>query len=183
MPDDQDILHSFEELFEHNYQRFCQRVFRITNDLEAAEDIVQAVFISFWERWQRQSIEMPEAYLYTACINKALNYTSSHKRKVRLREAYYKGQTTETGSSPEQEMEQQELEERVQQSIDALPPMCRKVFLLSRYEEKSHKEIAAFLEISPNTVDNHIKKALSILRRLLLSLIIFPFKFIFDFFS
>ena len=183
MPDDQDKLCSFEKLFERNYQRFCQRVFRITNDIGVAEDIVQEVFISFWERWQRQSIETPEAYLYTACINKAINYTSSHKRKAQLQEAHYKGQATQTGSSPEQDMEQQELEERVQQSIDALPPMCRKVFLLSRYEEKSHKEIAAFLEISPNTVDNHIKKALSILRRVLLYLIIFPFKIIFDFFS
>ena len=183
MPDNKEALHTFEDVFQRSYQRFCQRVFRITNDIEVAEDIVQEVFISFWERWQRQAIETPEAYIYKACINKALNYSSSLKRKSRLQEVHYKEQSTQTGSSPEQDMEQQELEDRVQQSIDTLPPMCRKVFLLSRYEEKSHKEIAAFLEISPNTVDNHIKKALSVLRKALLSLILFPFKIIFHFFS
>ena len=61
--------------------------------------------------------------------------------------------------------------------------MCRKVFLLSRYEEMSHKEIAEFLGISPNTVDNHIKKALAILRKVLLSLVLVACEIILRYFS
>lgn len=182
MTEDQEALRSFEALFRSNYQRLCQRVFRMTNDMEAAEDIVQEVFINFWSRSKQQTIEVPAAYLYRACLNKALNYASSHKRKEQLQQALYKEQPPGAGSSPEQEMEQQELEQRVQQGVARLPDMCRKVFLLSRYEEKSHKEIAAFLNISPNTVDNHIKKALSILRKLLLYLILVPAETFFTFF-
>lgn len=182
MPEKQEELRSFEELFRCNYQRLCQRVFRITNDLAAAEDIVQEVFINFWNRNKQQSIEIPEAYLYRACLNKALDYTSSHKRNTQLQQALYKEQQHETGSNPQQEMEQQELELRVQQRIEGLPAMCQKVFLLSRYEAMSHKEIAAFLNISPNTVDNHIKKALSILRKVLLYLILILSETFFAFF-
>jgi RNA polymerase sigma-70 factor, ECF subfamily len=48
-----------------------------------------------------------------------------------------------------------------------LPPICRQVFLLSRYEYKSYSEIAGLLNISVNTVEKHIGKALSILRNAL----------------
>jgi len=181
MLDKQENFHSFEELFRRNYPRLCQRVFRITKDLEAAEDIVQEVFISFWQQDQGQKVGAPEAYLYRACLNRALNYTGKDKRQAQIRELYQEQKPTES-SSPEQQLEQQELEQQVQQSIELLPPMCRKVFLLSRYEEMSHKEIADFLNISPNTVDNHIKKALLILRKMLLTLFLVLFEIYFTFF-
>ena len=179
MPQNQVEIQLFEALFRQNYQHLCQRVFGITNDLEAAEDIVQEVFINFWNRNKERKVDIPEAYLYRACLNKALDYKSSHKRKAQLLQAHHQEKVQESERSPQQKMEQQELEHRVQQVIASLPAMCRKVFLLSRYEEMSHKEIAAFLNISPNTVDNHIKKALSILRQLLLCLVLVPAAFLF----
>ena len=182
MPYQQENLRFFEEMFRRNYPRLCQRVFRITKDLAAAEDIVQEVFINFWNQKLPQKIGAPEAYLYRACINQALNYANSDKRQAQLRELYQQQQPQES-NSPEQQLEQLELEKQVQQTIESLPPMCRKVFLLSRYEEMSHKEIAEFLNISPNTVDNHIKKALSILRKFLLTLLLILCKIYFTFFG
>lgn len=172
----------FEDLFRRNYQRLCQHVYRITHELEAAEDIVQEVFIHFWNK-QDQKVETPEAYLYRACINKALNYVSGTKRRNQLLEGQHKAQKQETGRSPQQEMEQQELELQVQEIIDKLPPMCRKVFLLSRYEGMSHQQIAAFLDVSPNTVDNHIKKALAAFRKMLPGLLLALLQIYFYFFS
>ncbi|WP_288507830.1 sigma-70 family RNA polymerase sigma factor [uncultured Bacteroides sp.] len=61
-------------------------------------------------------------------------------------------------------MVSQELEEQIQQIINGLSEECRKVFILSRYEGKSHQEIAAELGISVNTVKYHIKNALNALR-------------------
>ena len=181
MPDQREDLRFFEEMFRRNYPRLCQRVYRITKDLAAAEDIVQDVFISFWNQELPQKVEAPEAYLYRASINRALNYATSNKRQAHLRELYHQQQRPKS-NSPEQQLEQQELEKQIQQTIDTLPPMCRQVFLLSRYEEMSHKEIADFLHISPNTVDNHIKKALSVLRKLLLTLFLFLCEIYFTFF-
>lgn len=172
----------YEELFRRNYQRLCQRVHRITRDADAAEDIVQEVFVNFWNSEQRQHIATPEAYLYRAVINKALNYASSQKRRAELEEHYREEQSLATNNT-DQDIHLQELQLKITQAIAALPPMCQKVFLLSRYEEMTHKEIANFLSISTNTVDNHIKKALALLRKILLSLLLVLFKIIFDFFS
>mgnify|MGYP005751378463 CR=1 FL=1 len=168
MLEEQETLQIFEKLFRRNYSRLCQRVQRITNNAAAAEDIVQEVFLNFWDSNQLHATSLPEAYLYKAALNKALNYVSSQKRKSDLNDVY-NAQNPAFGNNPEQELELIELQQKADEAIKSLPPMCRKVFLLSRYEEMSHKEIADFLEISPNTVDNHIKKALSILRKALLS--------------
>lgn len=182
MPEEQEQLQLFEELFRSNYQRLCQRVLQITRDAATAEDIVQEVFVNFWNSAQRQDITSPEAYLYRAVLNKALTYASSQKRRVEL-ETLYREQQPSATSSADEDVHLQELQLKVQQTINALPPMCQKVFLLSRYEEMSHKEIAVFLGISTNTVDNHIKKALAVLRKVLLSLLLVLFKIISDFFS
>ena len=102
MPQNQAELQSFEDLFRRNYQRLCQRVFRITDDMEAAEDIVQEVFINFWSRNREHKIEIPEAYLYRACLNKALDYTSSNKRKDQLLHAHHKEQVPAEPDQAEQ---------------------------------------------------------------------------------
>ncbi|CAN5860686.1 RNA polymerase sigma-70 factor [soil metagenome] len=172
MADPLDELRAFEEMFRRDYPLLCQRVFRIIKDQEAAEDLVQEAFISYWNKNQQRTIQSPEAYLHTACINKAITYASSNKRKSQLRKELYQERQADTGRTPEGDLESKELEQRVQHAIETLPPMCRKVFLLSRHEEMSHKEIAAFLGISPNTVDNHLKKALSLLRKALLGLLL-----------
>ncbi len=59
---------------------------------------------------------------------------------------------------------EQELEGEIMNAIGRLPEECRKVFLLSRFEEKKYEEIATVLGISVNTVKYHIKRALNLLR-------------------
>ncbi|WP_051360076.1 RNA polymerase sigma-70 factor [Adhaeribacter aquaticus] len=168
MAEKEEELQRFEELFRRYYPGLCQRVCRITQNMEAAEDIVQEVFIHFWDSDLLQTIALPESYLFKAALNKALNYTTGQKRRATLG-GQYSAQQPVSGNNTEQELELAELQKKTDEAIASLPPVCRKVFLLSRYEEMSHKEIAEFLQISPNTVDNHIKKALSILRKVLLS--------------
>jgi RNA polymerase sigma-70 factor (ECF subfamily) len=168
VPDNPEELARFEELFRRNYPLLCQRVQRITRDLAVAEDIVQEGFVSYWHSEQRPIIENPEAWLYKAVINKALNAVSVQQRRSVLAIQYGARQPL-TASSADQALQLEELQLQLEQALATLPPMCRKVFLLSRYEEMSHQEIADFLDISPNTVDNHIKKALAILRQALLS--------------
>ena len=57
-----------------------------------------------------------------------------------------------------------ELEDKIKTAINTLPPKCRMVFQLSRYEELSYKEIAEKMEISVKTVENQMGKALRVLR-------------------
>ena len=124
--------------------------------------------MSYWNSEQRLHIQTPEAYLYKAVINKALNVASVQQRRSVLA-TRYGAQQASTTNPADQALQLQELQHQLDLALATLPPMCRKVFLLSRYEDMSHQEIADFLGISPNTVDNHIKKALAILRRALLA--------------
>src|SRR5690606_27125386 len=56
---------------------------------------------------------------------------------------------------------------KVQQGIEALPPKCKKVFIMSRYEGKSMKEIAKAQNISIRTAETHVSKALKMMREAL----------------
>jgi RNA polymerase sigma-70 factor (ECF subfamily) len=68
------------------------------------------------------------------------------------------------GNDLSEEYELKELEKKIYEKIQELPQQCRKVFLMSREEQLPYKEIAKQLDISINTVDQHIQKALRIIR-------------------
>ena len=89
------------------------------------------------------------------------------------------------GGSPhtgEDQVLQTELEENVTAAINSLPPKCRAVFQLSRYEGLSYKEIAAKMEISVKTVENQMGKALRVLREKLKGYLSMIFLIISNFF-
>ena len=72
---------------------------------------------------------------------------------------------TAKSSTPDQEVEAKELNTKIQTVINNLPERCRQVFVLSRYEGKKYKEIAALMGISIKTVENQMLKALKTLRK------------------
>lgn len=73
-------------------------------------------------------------------------------------------------STPEQLTKANELSVEIQNPINGLPERCRQIFMLSRYEGKKYKEIAALLGISIKTVENQIFKALAVLRKTIYTL-------------
>jgi RNA polymerase sigma-70 factor, ECF subfamily len=141
------------------------------NDADTAKDIVQNVFLRFWNMKDTVIINTTiDGYLYKAVINETLNYLDSKKRiTVSIDDS--ETQHILTGQTIEEEIHYNELQEKVNTLLNQLPPKCRRVFMLSRFENMTYKEIASFLEISENTVDNHIKKALDVFRKALKSII------------
>lgn len=159
-------VEQFEQLFLDHYEYLCKKTYAFTNDPDAAKDIVQDVFLRIWR--QRTHISMHEnfkAYLHRSCINQALNYIKFFKRKTE-RETRYLEEAQKKTTAPEAENQliADEVSNQINQCINDLSPVCREVFLLSRYEQMSYKEIAANLNISVNTVEKHIGKALKSLR-------------------
>lgn len=154
----------FEQLFRSCYGPLCNYVAGIVSDKDEAEDIVQQTMITFWEK--RETIEITtsvKSYLYRAVHNQALN--KIRHDKVRL--VYSK----EVQSFGEQESEpasgkilQQEMQSKIAEAIDQLPDQCRTVFQLSRFENLKYLEIANHLGISVKTVENHMGKALRLMR-------------------
>ena len=126
--------------------------------------IVQQTMITFWEK--RETIEITtsvKSYLYRAVHNQALNKI----RHDKVRQVYSK----DVQSAGEQESEaasgkilQQEMQLKITDAINQLPDQCRTVFQLSRFENLKYLEIANHLGISVKTVENHMGKALRLMR-------------------
>src|SRR5207253_5153039 len=69
--------------------------------------------------------------------------------------------------------ETKEMERRLSDAVQKMPPVRRKVFQLSRYESKSYKEISQLLSLSEKTVENHIALAIKQLRRIFFLILLF----------
>lgn len=125
---------------------------------------MQEVFFSLYNRKaELQTTTSLKGYLYKALQHKIYN----HYQKVLIRTKYEQAVSMDlknVGNNLNEEFESKDLEKKIQEKILILPPQCRRVFLLSREEQLPYKEIAKQLNISVNTVDQHIQKALRLLK-------------------
>lgn len=154
-----------ELLFKQYYSPLCRTVNRIVNDTDAAEDLVQDVFMKVWNN--RQTLEINysfKSYLYRSAINSALNYLEKNKKKTALEDSAY---SMPAGTEADDQLHFEEVQQRVKEATEALPPACKTIFVLSRHENMSYKEIAEALQISPKTVENQMGKALKHFREYL----------------
>ncbi|OJJ20299.1 hypothetical protein BKI52_17700 [marine bacterium AO1-C] len=154
-------------LFDTYYASLCKTVNRIVHNTIITEDIVQDVFLKIWQKRNDLNIQISlKAYLHKMAINAALSHLRKKYNTSSIDDAtpqqMKKHAHKETAV---QNLEFQELETQVNGAINELPPKCREVFILSRYEEMSYKEIAQEMGISPKTVENQMSKALKHLRK------------------
>jgi RNA polymerase sigma-70 factor (ECF subfamily) len=166
-----------EALFRAYYRPLGNVVFRVVQDRDTAEDLVQDVLLNVWKNRETLRITTTyQAYLYRAAMNAALRHAARHKRQV----AWDEASLPDPGrSTTDEQVHGQEAEAAVAAALDTLPPQCRAVFLLSRQEGLSYQQIAETLEVAPKTVENQMGKALRLMRKglqgLLHSLLLYVF--------
>lgn len=161
-------ISGFEALFVVNYQSLCTASYRIVQDKDIAEDIVQDVFYKLWEKREETVIHTSlKSYLFQNVINQSLNYLK------RYRTAF----SSETEQADEglinsvlsgQSGGVKGVRRRVDEAIRSLPEVCRMTFILSRFHKMSFPEIAEKLEIPSKTVESQLKNALTHLSKFLL---------------
>ena len=153
----------FEQVFQQYYALLFNIGRKILNDDNAAEDIVQDVFLKLWANRQSISIDTNlKSYLHRAVINGCLNELEKRKRLQIVEDLPETVEpTTENKNIAE------ELTARLNRAISQLPPRMQVIFSLSRFEGLTNQEIADYLNISKKTVENQMGKALSRLRDLL----------------
>lgn len=151
-------------LFLKYYEHVCRSIARIVGDRHATEDLAQEVFLEIWKKRTRLFIHTGlQVYLSRSARNRALNYLRDHK--IQWDEAERLEDLNAPTPSAQQQMEGQEIQAIVDAAIDSLPEKCRIVFVLRRFEQMSHHEIADTLGISTKTVENHMTRALRLLRQ------------------
>jgi RNA polymerase sigma-70 factor (ECF subfamily) len=152
----------FEQVFKTHYKNLYAYALTILKEEHEADEVVQQVFFKLWERSEKLHVSGPlAAYLYRAVHNESLNFLKHQKVKEthRLHVAYAMKNNTQQPQALSKELEQ-----KFREALNALPEQCRTVFQLSRFEDMKYREIADKLQISVKTVENHMGKALKILR-------------------
>jgi len=164
---------SFELLFKSYYSSLCKYARNIVHNESTAEDLVMDIFVKIWESPAKLVITASiSGYLYQCVHNHCINYmTRKHKQFSELSAETIEKLNVlipeDKSADPIMSINIIELSKRIEQSIGYLPAECRKIFILSRLEELSHKEIAGKLGISENTVKVQIYRALQKLHLLL----------------
>lgn len=155
---------AFEQLFKTHYKALHAYANLILKDMELAEEVVQNMFLKFWEKRELLNVETSmKAYLYKSIYNDSLNYLKHEKVKLKYQDfaMHTADHLTDTASA---KVELSELEMRLRAALNELPEQCRTIFQLSRFEELKYREIADRLNISIKTVENQMGKALKLLR-------------------
>jgi RNA polymerase sigma-70 factor (family 1) len=157
----QDEQAFIEALFKAYFPMVCKVIYKLVQDAPASEDLAQEIFIKIWSKRSTLQDIYFKAYLHKAAINKALDYLDKIKRQgqhTALDETMVLIEKAPTG----QNIQQTKL--HIQHAINQLPEKCREIFILSRYEDMSYREIADTLQISVKTVENQMITALKRLR-------------------
>ncbi|MEJ2882663.1 RNA polymerase sigma-70 factor [Pedobacter sp. GR22-6] len=156
---DKDI---FTDFYSSNFRKLILVSDRYVRDIAAAEEIVQDIFLKIWEdKAVLETIKSIKAYLYRSVVNSSINYINRQKSLERHHLHIAEQLSDELIDS---EDERNKLIVLLYQEIEFLPEKCQLVFKLSRLEGLKYRDIAAKLDLSEKTVENHMGNALRILR-------------------
>jgi RNA polymerase sigma-70 factor (ECF subfamily) len=172
---------AFDELYRKYSKRLYKFSYSILKTTEEAENITQDVFLNLW--LNREKVEKGSSvkyYIFTIAYNSAISVIRKKIKDSNFIE-YLKTHQDLFQEPVDLQIEYNELDEKLTEIVNALPDRQRKVYLLNRVEGLKYTEIAERLNISINTVENHISKALNTIRKKLgnYSLIVVLFYYLF----
>lgn len=153
----------FHHAFSQWYSPLCNYCFFLINNYEAAEDIVQDLFVHLWENWERiKNIDYIKGYLFKSVKNRSINYLKQQSKSNWFEPVENAGNIISNVNLPDasEMIENDELEMIIDKAIEQLPSRCRTIFILKRVDEMSNKEISEQLNISIKTVEAQMTIAL-----------------------
>jgi RNA polymerase sigma-70 factor (family 1) len=158
---------AFTALYYHYGGKLHAHLLRMVKSEEIAREILQDTFMKIWEHRERTDVDKPfGAYLNRIAENRVYDHFRSLAREKRLAVTLFSA-FVDSHTDHEDEVMQNESTLLIHKAIDLLPPVRRKVYLLSRIEGKSYEEISDLLDISTSTINDHIVKANRFLKKVL----------------
>lgn len=150
------------QMFDIYYSPLCIFALKYIDSFDLAEDLVQEVFIKFWEKRRIDQLQSSlKSYLFSAVKNNALNHIRQNK-KFRIEELDDEFDILMEDTPDKEDIELKK--QKLYKELDALSPQRRIVFEAIVFNDKRYKEVAEELEISLNTVKTHLSRALKQLR-------------------
>jgi RNA polymerase sigma-70 factor (family 1) len=155
---------AFKQMFHLYADRVHAAVYNYTKSKFIAEELTQDVFIKLWShRHLLTNVEEPLAYLYRMVFNHINNYLRKTANEARLIERAGLWRTTHDNATARQ-VEASELSRIIASAVERLPAQKKIIYRLSHEQGLSYQEIAGQLNLSPNTVKNHLVEAMKLLR-------------------
>ncbi|WP_461445395.1 RNA polymerase sigma factor [Maribacter sp.] len=156
-----DDVKAFEAIYNSNAEAMLTYGLNVLKRHELVEDMVQNIFIDLWAKRKTTEIKNLKSYLFRAVKYQIFNHFRNNKlSQVDLTRLNIIDLSMNVGH----DLEYSELEEIIAECVTKLPNRCQQIFILSRYQQKSNKEIAMALDISIQAVKNQISKAIGIIR-------------------
>lgn len=152
---------AFTEIYERYWKKLLAIAFNHTKDKFLAEEIIQEVFVSVWNRKSDLNIDNLSAYLATAVKFSVFKYLKREFNKQQLTEQNYNPPLI---SLENEQIETRFLEEYINGIVEQLPDKCRLVFKYSRTNGLSIREISEKLNIAEKTVEAHLTKGLKVIK-------------------
>lgn len=168
------------------YYRYWDKLLAVAenrlNNPEIAEECVQDVFFSLWQRRKELELKYSLAtYLSVAVKYQVIKQMDKQYRKQARQEQAYPVVHEPAYPSAEEYLLEKELMERIEAATKRLPEKCRLIFRMSRETHMTNKQIAAELNISEKTVEAHLSKAIKELRSDLMAISPFLLLWLFEF--
>lgn len=178
-----DLQKSNHKAFDYFFEKYYAALFAyakgMVSDSFVAEEIVQQMFVYLWENKEGINIHTSvKSYLFRAVHNDCMDYLKLVKQKSNITDIVL-STYNEPNIAFYDPLIEAEFQNIMNNVFSELPQQCRKIFILSRFEGLSYKDIALKLEISIKTVENQIGKALKIIREKLQPYLSFIFSFLF----
>ena len=155
-----------KEQFRLRFKKYYPILCKIANwyiaDIAECEDIVQTLFISVWDK-QKDCLPEEEmlAYMKVAIRNNCLTFLNNNKTYEKIS---HDDNTLKLAAEDSENNPTTDYKQLLEKVLEEMPPKCREVFTMSKLQKMKYKEIAAHLDISEKTVENHIGKAIKIIR-------------------
>lgn len=160
----QNDVRAFDILYHRYWATLYAQAYKRLKSRENTEELIQDFFTDLWAKRHRVTIHTSvSAYFRTAVKYLVLHHLQ--REEVRSRYTTYLSHEVDTGCLTTDELVAlHELESIVEQRVASLPPQCKLVYQLSREQHLTIPEISRHMNISPKTAENHLSRALKILR-------------------
>lgn len=155
---------ALRKLYDIYSKRLYGLVFATVKDHDETKDIVQKVFIKVWDNRETIRFEANfKSLLFTIARNLVYNFFKQRYNQMSLKDNISKKINIVEPSS-DQSLIEEDLFNLLQDLIDKLPPRRKEIFVMNRFQAYTYKEIAEKLQISENTVDTQMRKALEFIK-------------------
>lgn len=164
---------AFTELYNRYWDKLLVRGLTQLNSLEDMEELLHDIFVKLWNRRETLNIQYSFHTYIAAMLKYEILRLLAEKRKKPLIESTETQIDQSVDDFTGKLLDFKDLQQQLEASVQRLPDKCQLVFRMSREQGLSQKQIAHELNITPKTVENHINKALRLIRSTIQNIRIF----------